>query len=92
MKLKHTAMMFQDVQTRYILTHPARARQDTPFPYQGRSDRSRVVLGMLRRGFEVHDALNKARHVCERRRESEAAVSCENVAGDVFQHPERSEQ
>jgi len=33
---------------------------------------------------EAHDALNKACHVCERRRDSEAAVSCENEAGGLF--------
>ena len=36
---------------------------------------------------EVHDALNKARHVCERRRDGEAAVSRENEAGGLFQPP-----
>jgi hypothetical protein len=30
---------------------------------------------MFARGREVHDALNKARQVCERRRVGEAAVS-----------------
>ena len=32
---------------------------------------------------EVRDALNKSRHACECRRESEAAVSCENEAGGL---------
>ena len=40
---------------------------------------------MIAHGREVHDALNKARHVCERRRDSEAAVFCENEAGVLFQ-------
>ena len=43
----------------------------------------------VRRASDVHDALNKARHGCERRRDSEAAVSCENKAGGLFQHPAR---
>jgi hypothetical protein len=42
----------------------------------------------VRRTSEVHDALNKGRHVCERRRDSEA-VSCENKAAGLFQHPAR---
>ena len=44
----------------------------------------------VRGASEVHDALNKARHVCERRRDREAAVSCENKAGGRFQHPAKS--
>jgi hypothetical protein len=93
MKLKHTVMMFQDVQTRNLLTRTSPgAPRRAGFPTRPQRAKSRVVLSVLRRGFEVHDALNKARHVCERRRESEAAVSCENAAGDVFEHPERPEQ
>ncbi len=30
---------------------------------------------------------NKGRHVCERRRDGEAAVSCENDAREILQHP-----
>ncbi len=37
-------------------------------------------------------SLDKARHVCERRRESEAAVFCENAAEGRLQHPDRPEQ
>ena len=33
---------------------------------------------MFAHGREVHDALNKARQVCERRRDGEPAVSCEH--------------
>ena len=39
---------------------------------------------------EVHDATNKERHACERRRVGEAAVSCENAAGGLFPHPAKS--
>jgi hypothetical protein len=42
------------------LTHPAPARQDAPFPGQGRS--------------EVRDAKNNERHVCGRARVGERPV------------------
>ena len=38
---------------------------------------------------EVHGAKNNERHVCGRRRDSEAAVSYENDADRPFQHPVR---
>ena len=44
----------------------------------------------VRGASEVHDATNKERHVCERRRVGEAAVSCENAAGGLFPHPARA--
>ena len=33
---------------------------------------------------------NKAGHAGERRRESEAVVSCENAAGGMFPHPAKT--
>ena len=39
----------------------------------------RVRSVMFAHASEVHDVPNKARQVCERRRESEAAVSCERA-------------
>jgi hypothetical protein len=36
---------------------------------------------------EAHGAMKKERHVCARRRDGEPAVSCENAAGRLFQHP-----
>ena len=44
-----------------------------------------VTRGMVKQAVP----LNEARHVCERRRDSEAAVSCENETGGRFQHPAR---
>ena len=41
--------------------------------------RRRVRSVMFAHAGEVHDVPNKARQVCERRRESEAAVSCERA-------------
>ena len=53
-----------------------------------RTSEAEVDLAMDLACFsEVHAAPNKMRHVCERRRDGEAAVSRENEAGGLFQHP-----
>lgn len=45
-----------------------------------------AIIGRdTRRVNEVYDAPNKARHVCERRQDGEAAVSVENELGGPFQ-------
>lgn len=38
---------------------------------------------------EAHGAMNNERHVCERRRYDEAAVSCGSEAGGLFQQSAR---
>src|SRR5574340_50623 len=60
-------------------------------PARPQQAKRRGILRSVRGASEVHDALNKARHVCERRRDGEATVSCENDAGGLFQHPVRIE-
>jgi hypothetical protein len=59
------------------LTRPTPERQDVPLhgAAAARSATRRIMSVMFADGREVHVAPNKARHVCERPRDGERAVS-----------------